>query len=71
MEDRTMKKAYIAPQMETYYIQPTDALLTTSVLTPVDGGGGNAGSRLFDDLEETGFFQGNEDMETLFKELGM
>ena len=63
-----MKKAYIAPQMETYYIQPTDALLTTSVLTPVDGGGGNAGSQFFD---ETDLLQGNDDMNVILKELGM
>ena len=40
MEDNTMKKQYIAPQMETYYIQSADSLLTTSNLVPVDGGGG-------------------------------
>ena len=39
-----MKKQYIAPQMETYYIQSADSLLTTSNLVPVDGGGGIAGS---------------------------
>ena len=33
----TMKKQYIAPQMETYYIQSADSLLTTSNLVPVDG----------------------------------
>ena len=31
-----MKKQYIAPQMETYYIQSAHLLLTTSNLVPVD-----------------------------------
>ena len=57
-----MKKQYIAPQMET------DSLLTTSNLVPVDGGGGIAGSQFFDD---TDLLQGNDDMNTLLKELGM
>ena len=64
----TMKKQYIAPQMETYYIQSVDLLLTTSNLVPVDGGGGIAGSQFFD---ETDLLQGNDDMNTLLKELGM
>lgn len=66
-----MKKQYITPLMETYYIQPADALLTTSVLTPIDGGGGDAGSRLFDELDATGFSTGNDDLDLMFKELGM
>ena len=61
-----MKKQYIAPQMETYYIQSADSLLTN--LVPVDGGGGIAGSQFFDD---TDLLQGNDDMNTLLKELGM
>ena len=64
----TMKKQYIAPQMETYYIQSADSLLTTSNLVPVDGGGGNAGSQFFD---ETDLLQGNDDMNVILKELGM
>ena len=54
--------------METYYIQSADSLLTTSNLVPVDGGGGIAGSQFFD---ETDLLQGNDDMNTLLKELGM
>ena len=46
----TMKKQYIAPQMET-------------------GGGGEAGSRLFDE-SELELFQ-NDDLEMIYKELGM
>ena len=63
-----MKKQYIAPQMETYYIQSADSLLTTSNLVPVDGGGGIAGSQFFD---ETDLFQGNDELNTMLKELGM
>lgn len=66
-----MKKQYITPLMETYYIQPADALLTTSVLTPIDGGGGDAGSRLFDELDAIGLSTGNDDLDLMFKELGM
>ncbi len=65
----TMKKQYIAPQMETYYIQSADSLLTTSTLVPTPGGGGNAGSRLFDE-SELELFQ-NDDLEMIYKELGM
>lgn len=64
----TMKKQYIAPQMETYYIQSADSLLTTSNLVPVDGGGGSAGSQF---LDETDLLQGNDDMNVILKELGM
>lgn len=65
----TMKKQYIAPQMETYYIQSVDLLLTTSNLVPVDGGGGIAGSQFFDETDL--LLQGNDDMNTILKELGM
>lgn len=65
----TMKKQYIAPQMETYYIQSADSLLTTSNLVPVDGGGGSAGSQFFDDTDL--LLQGNDDMNVILKELGM
>ena len=54
--------------METYYIQSTDTLLTTSTFTPVPGGGGSAGSQFFD---ETDLFQGNDELNTMLKELGM
>ena len=64
----TMKKQYIAPQMETYYIQSAHLLLTTSNLVPVDGGGGIAGSQFFDD---TDLLQGNDDMNVILRELGM
>ena len=60
MEDITMKKQYIAPKMETYYIQSDNTLLTTSNLTPVDGGGGSARAPQF--FDETDIFLDSEEM---------
>ncbi|GEM_PF-3412774 len=64
-----MKKTYIIPQMQIYHVETAHAILETSVLTPTPGGGGNAGSRLFDE-SELELFQ-NDDLEMIYKELGM
>jgi len=49
MEDRIMKKTYIAPVMETCRLQTTGMLLGTSSLTPEEwDGGGVGGSRVIE-----------------------
>ena len=54
-----MKKTYMTPQMEVYSFKPTNAILTTSVYTPEDwGGGGGAGARPFEENAIEDFFVG-------------
>ncbi len=54
-----MKKTYMTPQMEVYSFKPTNAIMTTSVLTPEDWGGGQgAGARPFEDNALEDFFLG-------------
>jgi len=55
--------------MDIYTFQPDAVILTTSTLVPTPGGGGEAGSRLFDE-SELELFQ-NDDLEMIYKELGM
>lgn len=64
-----MKKTYMTPSMDIYTLQPDAVILTTSTLVPTPGGGGEAGSRLFDE-SELELFQ-NDDLEMIYKELGM
>lgn len=64
-----MKKTYMTPSMDIYTFQPGAVILTTSTLVPTPGGGGEAGSRLFDE-SELELFQ-NDDLEMIYKELGM
>ncbi len=65
----TMKKTYMTPSIDIYTFQPDAVILTTSTLVPTPGGGGEAGSRLFDE-SELELFQ-NDDLEMIYKELGM
>lgn len=64
-----MKKTYMTPSMDIYTLQPDAVILTASTLVPTPGGGGEAGSRLFDE-SELELFQ-NDDLEMIYKELGM
>ncbi len=64
-----MKKTYMTPGMDIYTFQSDAVILTTSTLVPTPGGGGEAGSRLFDE-SELELFQ-NDDLEMIYKELGM